>query len=149
MSLCIIIEVTTLNISFYVVFVFLFFETCITFRWMLNQLVELYQNINISNSIFIVTNCDDVLINVIELIFLTVSHALCLWYVDKNVLKNCRLVFEDVEFWTTFYDHWHKMIYVSFETIYEKIWLAMQNKYEDETNHWLAIEYLKHELLNS
>jgi hypothetical protein len=25
----------------------------------------------------------------------------------------------------------------------------MQNKYEDETNHWLAIKYLKHEWLSS
>jgi hypothetical protein len=131
MSLCIISEVTTLNINFDVIFAFLFFETCDIYKWILNQLIELYENINYFNSMFIVIDCDDVLINVIKLTFSTIDHVLCFWYVNKNVLKNCRLVFDDVEFWIIFYNDWHKVMYVSLEVIYEEVWLALQNKYED------------------
>jgi hypothetical protein len=43
MSLCIIFEVTTLNISFYVLFVFLSSEHLVDYEWILIKLIELYE----------------------------------------------------------------------------------------------------------
>jgi hypothetical protein len=42
MSLCIIIEVTTLNIIFYIAFAFLLSEIISSFEWILQQVLELY-----------------------------------------------------------------------------------------------------------
>ncbi len=120
MLLCIIIKVTALNIIFYIAFAFLSSEIISSFEWILQQVLELYQELIILNLIFIITNCEISLINAISSIFSTIQHALCLWHVDKNVLKNCKRFFDDNESWKTFFDQWHKIMYVSIEMKFEK-----------------------------
>ncbi len=147
MFLCIIIEVTALNIIFYIAFAFLSSEIISSFEGILQQVLELYQELNISNFIFIVTNCEISLINAISSIFSTIQHALCLWHVDKNVLKNCKRFFDDNESWKMFFDQWHKIMYVSIEMKFEKNWRILKSKYDIE-NHWSIVNYLKEELIN-
>jgi hypothetical protein len=36
------------------------------------------------------TECEVSLINAISFIFSNAQHALCIWHVDKNVIKNCK-----------------------------------------------------------
>ncbi len=83
--------------------------------------------------------------NVIFLIFFNAQHALCIWHIDKNFVKNCKSSFDDEESWKAFFKHWHNVMYAEIETIYEEIWKSLQNKYEK--NYWSAVNYLRDELL--
>jgi hypothetical protein len=146
MLLCIISEVIVLNIIFYINFAFFSSEITATFEWMLQQILEMYQELNIFNSLFIDTDCEINLINVISSVFFIVNHALCLWHVDKNVVKNCKKYFDDDESWKVFFKHWHKIMYVSFETVFEKIWKTLKFKYNEK--YWSIVEYLEKKLIN-
>jgi hypothetical protein len=78
MPLCIITNVTTLNISFYVAFVFLSSELTENYEWMLHQLLQLYQSLAISDSLLIAIDCEVALINAIKMTFPSAKHVLCL-----------------------------------------------------------------------
>lgn len=41
------------------------------------------------------------------------KYALYLWHIDKNMLINCKSLFNTKETWKTFYDNWHKVLYAS------------------------------------
>jgi transposase-like protein len=97
MPLCIIFGVTALNTTFYVAFAFISSEHSDSYMWILERILELYQELNIPNPIFIATDCEVGLINAISCVFPSAQHALCTWHVNKNVLKNCRPSFDDHE----------------------------------------------------
>ena len=145
MLLCIITGVTALNSSFYVGFAFFSNETMSTYEWVLTQISELYQHLNIPDPVFIGTDCEVGLITAIEWVFPNTNHGLCLWHVDKNVLKTCNPQFDTHEVWTAIYDHWHRVMYASSEAIYEEEWKSLQEKYEGD--YWSVIFYLREELL--
>lgn len=119
MSLCIINEVTTLNITFYVAFAFIFDETFAIYEWIFEQFLKFYLHLNFSNFIFFDTDCEMSLINEIITVFSDANYALYLWHVNKNVLKNCKNSFDDQESWTTFFNDWHSVMYAAIEMKYE------------------------------
>jgi hypothetical protein len=125
MSLCVITKVTSLNHNFFVRFAFLFFEQQTNYNWVLKQLKKLYQSLRIMNLIVIVIDCEVVLINVIAIVFFNAQHVLCIWHVNKNVLKNCRSSFDDEESWTSFFKDWQKIMYAVSKTEYETIWSTL------------------------
>jgi hypothetical protein len=92
----------------------------------------MYKMLRTSNSLVFVIDCEIGLINVMAVVFSDSQHVLCIWHVDKNVLKNCRSYFADQDFWTRFFDDWHKVMYASFETEYESAWTSLQSKYEKD-----------------
>ena len=66
---------------------------------MLRQLRELYMSLDISSPNVIVTDREKALISAIEKINpgSGTTHVLCLWHIQKNVLKNCKPEFATEE----------------------------------------------------
>ena len=74
--LFIITDITALNISFYVGFAFIKFEHTSDYVWVLKQLKELYNELDISYPDVLLTNASNALINIYTTIFLETSHIL-------------------------------------------------------------------------
>ncbi len=97
MPLYIITGVTSLNTTYYVVFSFLSAETVDDYRWVLGALNKLYEFLDIPDPKVIVTDADPSNICAILEGFPLASHLLCLWHMNKNVMVNCKKLFEDKE----------------------------------------------------
>ncbi len=95
MSLCVIIKIIALNITFCVEFAFISNENSIIYKWILKQIIELYKELNMSNLIFFDTNCEFDWMNAIFAIFSDANYALCNWHVNKIVIQNCKKTFDD------------------------------------------------------
>jgi hypothetical protein len=78
MSLLIISEQTTLNITFYVVFCFMTQKTSANYICVLRQLKTIYLKLKLDSSVVIITNMKKNLMRVIDLIFSDANHLLCL-----------------------------------------------------------------------
>ena len=139
MSLCIIIDVTSLNIIFYVVFCFLFNEKIQNYEWILKQLHHLCEKTNVSDSIVVVIDNEKNFIVAFSNVFFTTRHLLCLWHINKNVLTNCKIWFDEDDKWKKFYAIWQKVIYANTKTAFNEIWEIMRLKHE---NDFLSINYL-------
>ena len=139
MSLCIIIDVTSLNIIFYVVFCFLFNERMQNYEWMLKQLHHLCEKINVSDFIIVVIDNEKSLIVALSNVFSTTRHLLCLWHINKNVLTNCKIWFDENDEWKEFYAIWQKVIYANTKTAFNETWETMRLKHE---NDFLSMNYL-------
>ncbi len=99
MSLLIIIEITALNIFFFVEFCFMKVEKTANCVWVLKQLKLLYTEFNLSDSTMILIDCKWNLINALQSVFHESSHLLCIWHIDKNILVNCKKHFDIKENW--------------------------------------------------
>ena len=97
MPLMIISRQTSLNSNFYIIFCFMAHETQINYAWVLFQLSNLYAQLRLSNLIIIVTDMKFALIAAIEKTFPTVTHLLCIWHINNNVLVQCRKYHESQE----------------------------------------------------
>lgn len=49
---------------------------------------------DISDPIFARSNYKKVLIEILEMIFSQIEHGLCIWYMNKNVFTNYKLLFD-------------------------------------------------------
>ena len=58
---------------------------------------KLYEFLDIPNLKVIVTDADLSIIRAILEEFPLASHLLCFWYINKNVMLNCKKLFEDEE----------------------------------------------------
>ncbi len=86
--------VTSLNTSFLIEFAFVFSEIYLDYYWVLSFLWQFYYENDILDPIFVEINCMKALIEVLGVIFSQIEYGLCFWYVDKNVLANCKLLFD-------------------------------------------------------
>jgi histone-lysine N-methyltransferase SETD2 len=66
----------------------------------------------------IVTDRELALINAIGVVFPTARHLLCRWHISKNVVTNCKKMFEDAEKWEKFLLGWNTIVYSSTEEEY-------------------------------
>ncbi len=123
MPLCIISGVTGLNTSFYISFAFL--------SLVLLSLQQFYKGGNILGPIFVDTDCEKALICALQDVMPFTKNTVCLWYVDKNVLTNCKSSFDIEESWQKFYNDWHGALYSTTEPIFEEKWAEYQAKYEN------------------
>ncbi len=103
MPLCIITRVTPLNTTYYVPFVFLSAETVDDYHWILGAVKKLYKLLDIPDPKVIVTDTDPSMIRAILGEFPLASHLLCLGHINKNVMANCKKLFEDEESREEFY----------------------------------------------
>ncbi len=97
MTLCIITAVTPLNPNYYVIFAILSAETVDDYCWVLGAIKKLYEFLDILDPRVIVTGADSSIIRPILEKSPLASHLLCLWYINKNVMPNCKKLFEDEE----------------------------------------------------
>ena len=139
MSLCIIIDATFLNIIFYVVFYFLINERMKNYQWMMQQLRCLCDETDVSDFIVVVIDNEKSLIATLFKVFSTTRHLLCLWHINKNVLTNYKIWFDENDEWKKFYAVWQKVIYANTKTASNEIWNAMCLKHEE---NFLSISYL-------
>jgi hypothetical protein len=72
--------------------------------------------------------CPDVFVNDYEMalinasyeVFPNTAHLLCIWHINKNVLKNCRLFFESVDEYNSFFNDWKDLIYLNDQSSFEE-----------------------------
>ena len=129
LPLLIVCGVTALNTTFYIAFCFLISEHTDDYAWMLRQLRGLYQTLDISPPNVIVTDREKALISALEVVNPGTTHVLCLWHIQKNVLKNCKPQFATEEEWICFQQMFNEIIYSSSLNDFENAWNKLQNTY--------------------
>ncbi len=96
MPLLIIIDVTSLNIFYYVAFCFMKGESFGDYVWVMKALKRLYEKLVLPFSEVILSDDDKALAPAIQHVFEDydrVTHALCIWHINNNVLKHCKKFF--------------------------------------------------------
>ena len=138
--LCIIIDVTSLNTIFYVAFCFLSKEKTNDYEWMLQQLREVCEKINVSDSNVIVIDNEKSLKTAISKVFSSIRQFLCLWHLNKNVFSNCKIWFDENEKWKKFFTVWQKIIYANTEAASNENWNVIRLKHVDD---FLSMNYFE------
>lgn len=67
-----------------------------------------------------------ILLNIISF----TKYIIYLWYIDKNILINFKLLFNKKKRWQEFYNNWYGILYTATKPIFEKKWAKFQVKYE-------------------
>ena len=73
-------------------------------------------------------------------------NLLCIWHINKNVLKNCKVSFVTQKQWEEFLIAWYKVVYAHTRDEYKAVWITLIRKYNIE--HKAKIKYLKNIWLN-
>lgn len=66
---------------------------------------------------------------------------------DKNIIANCKPLFNKKEILQGFYNDWYKILYANTEFLFQKTWTKFKAKYN--IDYWVAIDYLCNNLLNT
>ena len=146
MPLLIIMGFTALGTSFYIAKVFLDGEEFEDFNWAIEQLKELYVLLGLKGPVVIVTDRDLALMNAIEVNYPEVYNILCVWHINRNVLKNCKAAFATQEDWEEFLAAWHAVVYAHTPAEYEEAWKRLETQYREE--HEEEVDYLQTTWLN-
>ena len=141
MPLLVIMGSTALGTSFYIAFAFLDGEEELDFNWVIEQLKELYSELDLKDPIVIVTDRDLALMNAISINYPNTVNILCVWHINRNVLKNCKAAFDTQQEWEEFLAAWHEVVYASTSAEHEEAWQSLKAKYHDE--HEEEVEYLR------
>ena len=101
-----------------------------------------------SNFVVIITDRNQVFLNVIKFNYSDVYNVFCVWHINKNVFKNCKFVFEIQKKWKKFLIVWHDVVYVHISTKYNLVWKRMrieyENEYQEKINYLLNIWLIDH-----
>ena len=141
MPLFVIMGATSLESSFYIALSFIDGEEELDFGWVIVQIKELYRELGLRDPIVFVTDRDLALMNAIAGNYPAVVNILCVWHINRNVLKNCKAAFETQEEWTELVDAWHSIVYAPTPAEHEEAWQSLEIKYRDE--HEEEVEYLR------
>lgn len=110
MPLCIFSGVIACNKSFYIRFAFLRHEDIDSYRWVISQVQELYTRVGQADGPEVVlTDKEDALIAGLQEVMSRSHLMLCIWYINKNVLRRATKYFptsEEVKAWM---DLWYKV----------------------------------------
>jgi len=132
--------------TFCVAFAFLSGETEEDFTWALNNLKELYFELNIQLPSIILTDQCRACINSIDNLFPLAIGLLCLWHANKAVLAHCKpsiIQKNGAEAWDWFFKQWHTLIRSPTKDIYyQRLRDLEQTEYIDEVTYlkstWLV-----------
>ena len=133
--------VTSLNTTFFLAFAFLRHEERSDYQWAMNCLLKLLQQEKIKDPKVMLTDRELALINAISDVFPDTQHLLCIWHINKNVLSNCKLLFETKEDWDTFNTMWQRVVYAHTVEASEEAWEVLVKAYE--TTERSPIPYLR------
>ena len=100
MHLLEIVGVTFTDMTFSVCFAYLHAEREENYVWALGVLRYIIDDGNLSD--VIVTDRELSLVNTISSVFPGVTHLLCKWHINRNVLARCKKLFETKEKWNRF-----------------------------------------------
>ena len=140
-SLLVIVDETTLNIIFYVVFAFLSDETKKNFIWVIEQIKILYASLDLFDSIVIVTNRNLSLMIAIKKQYSIIKNLLCVWHVNKNVIVNCRASFDNENEWNDFYESYLKIMYAHTKDEYRVAYRAFFEQWK--STHEADVLYIR------
>ncbi|KAK9681505.1 hypothetical protein RND81_10G007300 [Saponaria officinalis] len=126
------------NKSFYAGFAFMRHEKTEDYIWAL----EMFANVlgHDSYPSVIVSDRELALIRAIEIVFPGVTHLLCVWHIQKNVVANLKIYFKDEEDWDVFISMWNAVMYAETEEDFEQSWFFLQLLYKEKRE---AITYLE------
>ena len=165
MPLLDIVGVTATNSTFYVGFAFVKDEKQPTYEFVLKCLDNLYRQLNIPSPMTTFVDKDQGLINALEVVFPGVNIILCIWHINKDILKKARPLIrteimnafgaDDPEFNKEVLNKWKEMLtswycVVNAITFEEKdsAWRDFKHKYRHPI--WAPlIEYLRSEWLET
>jgi hypothetical protein len=124
-------------------------EISTDYTWILNKLKTLYEEMKLFLSIIIVIDMKKNLMMTIRNIFSSsvISHMLCIWHINKNVLANCRKSFDSQEAWTTFFVMWKNVLYASSKKEFWNEWSKIVDDYSEsyqECVDYLIFIYINH-----
>lgn len=139
MPLCIVTGTTSLNTSFYVAFCFMTEEYSDDYLWLLQQLALLYLQVDVPHPIVILTDGERGLISMIHRVFPRAKNLLCVWHVNKNVVKNCKKSFNTEEKWVEFYAEWQNIVHSPTEASFDAQWDSFHAKWIEYTD---CLDYL-------
>ena len=141
MPLFVIMGATSLGSSFYIAFAFIDGEEELGFGWVIVQIRELYRELGLRDPVVVVTDRDLALMNAIATNYPAAVNILCVWHINRNVLKNSKPAFETHEAWKEFLAAWHTVVYAPTPAEHEEAWQSLETKYRDE--HEEEVEYLR------
>ncbi|CAG8458404.1 9522_t:CDS:2 [Cetraspora pellucida] len=93
MPLLNVVGITSFNTTFFSCFIFMKDEDEEDYLWALTCITKLFNGI--SNPHVIVTDRELALMNALKTAFLDSTNLLCLWHINKNIMKNCKSQFEE------------------------------------------------------
>lgn len=95
LPLMVITRQTALHTIFYIAFTFMAKETTPDYTWIVHQIKRLYSLLTRSDSVVILTDIKQRLMNAITLIFPhpSTAHLFCTWHINNNVTVNCKKIF--------------------------------------------------------
>ncbi|KAL7208658.1 hypothetical protein ACSBR1_030404 [Camellia fascicularis] len=108
-------SVTSTNMTFSVAFAYLQYEKEDNYTWALGLLRVMDEN---TLPYVIVTDRELALMNAIYTVFPTTKNLLCRWHIGKNVLANCKKIFETKDKWEMFIMSWNMLVMSSSEEVY-------------------------------
>jgi len=129
MPLLTIVGHTSIGITFHVGFAFLESERPEDYAWVLRHLKDAYGALGLPDPDIIVTDRDLALMQAIKEVFPTTDALLCIWHVNKNILKNCKGSFVTDAEWADFEAAWHQVLFAHTEEECHAAWEAMLTRY--------------------
>ncbi len=145
LPLLIITGVTALNTSFYLGFAFMSSEHTPDYVWVLEQLKELYDELDLPYPDVLLTDAQVALMNACTTVFPEAAHMLCIWHVHNYVVAKCSKYFDDTEDFNAFNKDWERVMYAKTEEEFDREWDVLQEDYGDE--YPFAIQYLADKLI--
>ena len=70
-----------------------------------------------------------------------VFNLLCIWHINKNVLKNCKPSFRTQEDWKEFLIYWYRVVYAHTRIEYNAAYKEFVRKFRDE--HIKDVQYVR------
>ena len=119
--------VTSTNLTFSVAFAYMDSEREDNYTWVLERLRSVMDADVLPE--LIVTDRDLALLNAIKRVFPTSSHLLCRWHISRNVLAQCKRLFETKKKWDKFIMSWNILVLSSTEDEYNDHWSALQTDF--------------------
>ena len=125
--------------SFSIGFCFLQSEVKESYVWALTSFQNCFEKLP---QVF-VTDHENALINAAAYVFPQIPNLICIWHLNKNILKNCRQYFSTVEEYNSFFESWKTLTYSKTEYEFESCYQIFKNTW---TNYPKAVSYLQNNL---
>ena len=138
-----IVGVTSTELTFPVVFVFMNHEYEDNYTWAMERLKNVMGS-NIFPEV-IVTDRELALMNTIHKLFPTMTTLLCRWHISKNMFAKCKTFFDRNEIWEKFMVGWNLLVFASTEIEYERLLCDLMVKYHAYEE---ALDYVRKTWLN-
>ena len=89
----------------------------------------------------VVIDRDFALMNALKAQYFDVFNLLCIWHINKNVLKNCKSSFRTQKDWKEFLIYWYRVVYAHTRIEYNAAYKEFVRKFRDE--HIKDVQYVK------